>query len=111
MKRLTKLCITRCAAEYSPPRSSDCSVVFFSKAWHTAAAPALPIPLSDEAEESEGMHEQTTQTRPLKKKHPEATAKQTKTKRCNPPSSKPEMSKKKNVHHTLRCCTLTVEVK
>jgi hypothetical protein len=46
----------RCVVAHSLERLSDCSVVFFSKAWHTAAVPAAPISLSDDAGESADIH-------------------------------------------------------
>jgi hypothetical protein len=48
---------TRFAAACSLERSSDCSVVFFSKAWQIEAAPSLPNTFPKDAGESADIHE------------------------------------------------------
>jgi hypothetical protein len=104
--------ITRCTAAHSHSRFSDCSVVFFSKTWHTAAAPASPILLSDDAEELEDRLNQDKRTTPPQSHNIlQPLQKQPKAKQCNPQSSQTEMTTHKNVHHTMRYCKLTSEVK
>ncbi len=95
----------RCVIAHSHMRFSDCSVVFLSKAWHTAAAPAAPISLPDDGRQSQGVRRQTTHT-----KHPR-TIKSLKPIWTNHQSSKLKITTQNYTSQTLRCCKLTLEVK